>query len=177
MTANELISINSDKVRRDSNLMALYINHFEKAFGHKPNCAGCTFKSDWQRFVAKIKGTDTQSKTTENMNTSIDFKLKRRENKILSYKKNGKTYRQYDTKLTADFVNGYLTNGTPEQLKERKTAFQILPEKFRPKTKTEPVEEPVKEDAVTTDPTEEVKPEAQPKAEAPKKKTRKNKKA
>lgn len=177
MTANELISINSDKVRRDSNLMALYINHFEKAFGHKPNCAGCTFKSDWQRFVAKIKGADTQSKTTEIMNTAIDFKLKRRENKILSYKKNGKTYRQYDTKLTAEFVEGYLTNGTPEQLKERKAAFQILPEKFRPKAKAEPVAEavaePEKEETAATGP----KPETQSRAEAPKKKTRKNKKA
>ena len=114
------------------------------------------------------------------MNTSIDFKLKRRENKILSYKKNGKTYRQYDTKLTADFVNGYLTNGTPEQLKERKAAFQILPEKFRPKAKVETVEKivstPVKEEVVTTEPAVEVKHEAQPKPEA-KRKTRKNKKA
>lgn len=167
MTPDELILVNSDKVRRDSNLMALYINLFEKAFGKKPNCASCTFKSDWKRFVDKIKGEGTQSKTTLIMTTTNDFKLKRRENKILSYKKNGKTFRQYDTKLTSDFVDGYLTNGTPEQLKERKASFLILPEKFRPKVKAEPVKE-----------AEEAKEEvpAQPKSEAPKKKTRKNKK-
>ena len=130
MTAQELILIEGDKVRRDSNLMAFYIDSFFITFGYRPNCAGCTFDSDWRKFVRAINsGSITQPiKSKKEMGT---FKLKKVQNKIFAYRTNGKTYRLYDTGFTEDFVKNFLTHGTEEEIKERKALFAVLPDGMR----------------------------------------------
>ena len=49
MELKELVKLDSQKVRRDSNLMRLYINYFKDAFSFEPNCAGCTFSKDFKK--------------------------------------------------------------------------------------------------------------------------------
>lgn len=128
MTANEFIQLNSDKVRRDSSLMLFYIDLFFETFGYRPNCAGCTFNSDFY----KLKSALSKEK---NVNLSLNkkvmqntFKLKKVTNTILSFKKDKVTHRLYDTNLNENFVIGYLTNGTEEEIAERKKLFSKLPE-------------------------------------------------
>lgn len=136
MTVNELILINSDKVRRDSSLMAFYVESFFSAMGYRPVCAGCSFNTDWRKFVNKINGKPESSETPIKNNIPMStFKLKKVQNKILSYKADGKTYRQYDNILSENFVNGFLSNGTKEQIQERKELFSVLPEAFQVKVK------------------------------------------
>lgn len=126
MTAEELILIDSSKVRRDSNLMLFYVRTFLKEFGYLPNCAVCNFNSDWIKLVRKINGEENLV-TLQKHKKMATFILKRPEGKILAYKKDGKTYRKYDTSLTEEFVIEYLSNGTEEELSERKKLFSKLP--------------------------------------------------
>lgn len=145
MDVNELILIDSRKVRSDSNLMSIYIEAYQKQFGRKPNCAGCTFADDWKRFILAVRSGNEPTRLTTNRKVMEQtFKLKKVQMKILSYRQGGKTFRLYDNKLNEGFVIGYLTNGTEEELKERKALFSILPESLRdePKAKeAEPVQE------------------------------------
>jgi len=123
MGIEELKNMDANKVRNNSSLMRLYIEIFEQTFGYKPNCAGCTFKKDFQKLI-NSKKTTTTLKTTTMKKT---FKLKRITGRILTYKINGRPIRKYDNKLTEDFVIGYLTHGTEQELEERRKQFEILP--------------------------------------------------
>lgn len=135
MTALDLIGFGKDKVRRDSNLMFLYLDHFKKAFGHTPSCAGCSFNTDWQSFV-KFHTKEELIIKTKTMSIQ-KIKLKKVQGKILSYVKNKKTYRLYDNVLTDDFISEYLKNGTKEQIEERK-GFFVFPKEKKVKTSKKP---------------------------------------
>lgn len=136
MDVKELIKLDSHKVRGNSSLMAIYIQAYEQQFGRKPNCAGCTFANDWARFVLAVKGGENKSLTTKSLTMENTYKLKKVQGKILAYKAGGKTYRLYDNNLNESFVLGFLTNGTEEQIKERKALFAVLPEQLRKEPKT-----------------------------------------
>ena len=142
MTIQELILIDSDKVRRDSSLMAFYIESFAALFGQKPVCAGCSFNSDWVRFKNKVSGSDKRININSKTMTNT-FKLKKIQNKILHYKAEGRTFRSYDNTMSEQFVTGFLTNGTEAEIAERKKLFSVLPDAFKGKVKE--VKEPVKE--------------------------------
>jgi hypothetical protein len=133
----ELILQNKDKVRRDSNLMSLYLKFFKEAYGYSPSCAGCSFNSDWNTFVSFYsKNTLTlQSKIIEIMK---GITIKRIEGNILSYQKDEIIYRKYDNILTPEFIDGFLKNGTAEEKKERKKLFNF-PEKIEVETKAKAV--------------------------------------
>lgn len=125
MQIEELVKLSSQKVRSDSNLMAIYIDAFKKTFGKVPNCAGCTFSADFTKLKkAVLKQTPIQ-KTKKMADTT--FKLKRKLGKIHSYKKNGRTIHFYDTNMTEEIAIEYLTYGTPEQIEKRKELFAVLP--------------------------------------------------
>lgn len=53
------------------------------------------------------------------------IEIKKAQAKILSYQKNGKTYRLYDNILTQEFINEYLTFGTKEELEKRRELFRF----------------------------------------------------
>lgn len=128
MTGYEFIKIDMNKVRASSNLMTIYKELFKANFGKEPNCIGCSFSSDWKKLVTKIKSDDkTQFQTEKNKTMEKNFKLKRAEGKILTYKKENRPYRCYDNKLTDEFVNEFLANGTEEEIEERKKLFSVLP--------------------------------------------------
>lgn len=126
MDIQELILLNSREVRANSNLMAIYINAFEEQFGYRPNCAGCTFNSDFQ----KLKNTFLNMSNITTINTikmENTFQLRQVKGDILTYKENGRTVRQYDNRMTEEFAVGFLSNGTEEQIEERKKLFKKLP--------------------------------------------------
>lgn len=123
MTVDELILIDKREVRRDSNLMLLYLGEFQKTFNYKPNCASCSFNSDWQKFVNYFSKKTVTLRKEKIMENGIS--IKKIQGKILSYKKDGKTFRLYDNILTPGFISEYLTHGTKEEIEERKKLFNI----------------------------------------------------
>lgn len=123
MEALELINKGMHEVRRDSNLMHLYIELFQKAFKFKPVCAGCSFSTDWFKFVSFYNPKSVTLQKEKVMSKTIS--IKKVSHKILSYKKDGRTYRLYDNNLNDDFIKNYLENGTEEELKERKKMFNF----------------------------------------------------
>jgi len=127
MTVHELVKIDAKKVRSNSDLLAFYIESFKSMFGKTPNCVGCTFKTDFAKLKKAIENKEESKKYITMEKQEITFKLDKRQGKILSYKKGGRTIRQYDNKMTEDFAVEYLTNGTKEELETRKKLFKNLP--------------------------------------------------
>ena len=122
MTVNELILLDKAKVRRDSNLMHLYLEFFKEAFGRVPNCAGCSFGTDWQKLVSLYS---KKSVTLQKVNPMKTIQIKKIQGKILTYKKGGRTYRQYDNILTDEFIKEFIVSGTEEENKERVKMFNF----------------------------------------------------
>lgn len=122
MTVNELILLDKAKVRRDSNLMHLYLDFFKEAFERVPNCAGCSFATDWQKLVSLYS---KKSVTLQKVNPMKTITIKKIQGKILTYKKNGKTFRLYDNILTDSFIKEFISNGTEEEIKERVKMFNF----------------------------------------------------
>ena len=135
MTKDELIAKGKDKVRRDSNLMRIYITLFTEQFGFAPVCAGCSFSSDWTKFVG---GPLKQSITLNQQKyMNVTFKLKRNTSDILSYRMdvNGKpkTFRTYANKMNEVFAINFLTFGSKEEIAERKKLFAVEPKIEKPR--------------------------------------------
>lgn len=145
MDVKELIQLDSHKVRGNSSLMAVYIEAFKNQFGYAPNCAGCTFGNDFAKLIRAVSENKSPT-TTRKMEKNNTFVMKI-QGKILAYRKDGKTFRVYDNKAGEDFIVNYLTNGTEEEIKERKKLFKTLPESLR-ETKKETAKEVVKEEVV-----------------------------
>lgn len=143
MEVTELIKLDSRKVRGNSSLMAIYIDAFQNQFGRKPNCAGCTFGTDFANLTRAVQGGDKAIKTKNLKSNKMEntFKLKKIQSKILAYRKDGKTFRVYDSAMKEEFAVAFLTNGSEEELKERKAMFAVLPESMQGKAKAKP--EPV----------------------------------
>src|SRR6478736_3997736 len=152
MTVNELILLDKRKVRRDSNLMSLYLLYFKETFKYAPNCAGCSFGSDWQKLVNFYSKKVEKKVTLQKENVMSTISIKRIQGKILAYKKDGRTFRQYDNILTDSFVKEYLSNGTEEEIAERRKLFNfpveekvnIIDEAIKTIEQTEVVSEPAK---------------------------------
>lgn len=139
MTINEFILLDKHKVRRDSNLMHLYLEFFKEAFGRVPSCAGCSFGTDWAKLVAKYSKNYVTLQKAKTMSKSIT--IKKIQGKILSYKKGGKTYRLYDNILNDSFIKEYISNGTDEEIAERKKMFNFPVEEMETKSFEEIAEE------------------------------------
>jgi len=130
MTKEELILKTKAKVRRDSNLMSIYIELFFQQFGYRPNCAGCSFNSDWDKFARS--GNNSISVVPASIGiVEKTFAFKDPAIIMLSYKKDKITYRKYSNKATDAFVREYLKHGTKEEIKQRKNLFKTLPEKAK----------------------------------------------
>lgn len=155
MDVLDLIKMDGRKVRENSNLMSVYIETFFSIFGYKPNCAGCTFKNDFEKLKNAILIGKRPAQNNNIMETNKTFKLKKTNGTILTYRLNKRPFRMYDNRLTEDFAVAFLTNGSKEEITERKRLFDVLPESLRPKEKTVKKEE-VSENVITE---EENKPE------------------
>ena len=125
MTIQEFILLDKAKVRRDSNLMHLYLEFFKEAFNRVPNCAGCSFSTDWQKLINFHTGNKEKSVTLQKQKVMNTISIKKIQGKILTYKKDGKTFRQYDNILTDSFIKEYVSNGTEEEILERRKMFNF----------------------------------------------------
>lgn len=128
ITLEDLIKAGKSEVRYNSNLLTAYKKLFAEKFGREPDCAGCTFDSDWNRLT-------NQNFSNREIMSENTFKL--RDNSIIyTYDKkiddgNTRRTRSYGNIMTEEFAEAYLTEGTPEQIDQRKKQFKILPKKFR----------------------------------------------
>lgn len=130
MTREDLILLTADQVRNNSDLTAFYLQTYHEVYGFTPSCGGCSLKSDFSNLVNFLKeNPNFEPKLIKNTNKMSTFKLKKTQSKIFAYvdSKTKKTHRLYDTNFTEDFVKGFLTNGTEDQIEERKALFSKLP--------------------------------------------------
>ena len=108
MTLDEFVKIDPNIIRRDNELMQLYIKFYEAAFSFVPNCSGCSFKSGFKKlkhYAIYGEKNIIFDKNTIEMKTTKSFQLKKQYlTKILTYVKNGTTHRKYGNQLTEEFA-------------------------------------------------------------------------
>lgn len=131
MELSEFILLDKNKVRRDSSLMSLYIFFFKETFNYAPNCASCSFANDWNKLINFHSVNKKKSITLRKKTIMSAITIKKIQGKILSYRKDGKTFRMYDHILTSDFIDEFLHNGTDEEILERKKLFNFPIEKLQ----------------------------------------------
>lgn len=120
MTIDELINKNPNEIRHSPSLMDFYIFFFKQTFGHLPSCTACTFNSDFKRLV------NFHRKNTHKMEAiTHTITIKKSKGTILSYVKDGRTYRKYDNILDDQFIEEYLKHGTEEELASRRKLFNF----------------------------------------------------
>jgi len=149
-----LVSYDSQKVRANADLLAFYVQTFERYFGYKPNCVGCTFNDDFQMLknaiVKDFNANNFQLSTFDSqINKTMEntFKLRQEKCEILWYRKDDTVFRRYDYALDDEFVSEFLTHGTAEEIAERKKLFSKLPDSIENgelKEENEVVEKPKK---------------------------------
>src|SRR5690625_3256504 len=130
MTAGELIRVDPKVIRRDEDLMRLFIELYEAHFSYVPSCTGCTFNNDFRKLKNKILNKNIMAKSKgkytvkrEHYNTIFRFKNKA-----------GKIERRYGKDFDDEFAEGYLANSKD---KNKKLIFENLeePKKATPKKK------------------------------------------
>lgn len=145
MTFSELISHNKAEVRNNSNLTLYFKEAYKTIFGSYPSCSSCSINNEFQKLITSIKNSELahqeiilNSKINTMADNSKTFVLSPLFNDyMLSYTGKDKLVRRkFANKLTDEFVVEYLTNGTPEELEERKKKFKVLPEALRKEEKT-----------------------------------------
>lgn len=116
MELSEFVRLDPDKIRRDKELMQLFVKFYEAAFSFLPSCVGCSFKSGFRKLKqysngnVKIVNFDKNNKMeAKTFLLKNQFKLK-----ILSYKKDGKMYRTYGYNMTEDFARELVKAGHGE---------------------------------------------------------------
>jgi hypothetical protein len=113
MELNEFVRLDPDKIRRDKGLMQLYVKFYEAAFSFLPNCVGCSFKKGFKKLSRHANGTEKTvnfDKTYTTMEKTFTLKNQWKL-KILSFKKDGKTYRSYGYNLTEEFARDLVKAG------------------------------------------------------------------
>lgn len=134
MTAQEIVKVGPGGVRNNSTNMAEYERLFKEQFGYKPECPTCGSVRDWNLFKAFANGESftkpqiiMSDKTFELINNAIIYSYDYEDEKINRVIRK----RVYGNLMTDQFAEEYLTNGSEDQIEERKKEFRLLPEKFR----------------------------------------------
>jgi hypothetical protein len=107
MTLGEFVKIDPQKIRRDNELMQLYINFYEAAFSLIPNCVGCSFKSGFKKlkhYAIHGEKNINFDKNTIEMKSKTFLLKKQYLTKILTYVKDGSIHRKYGNQLTEEFA-------------------------------------------------------------------------
>lgn len=142
MTYGELISLNSGRVRNESNLTNYFMNAYNNIFGNFPSCTGCAINNEFNKLIQQVKTKGIQQDEIEikqNNITMVDesktFVLSpNTDDYMLVYTdKDKRDRRKFLTRLTDEYVVAYLTNGTTEEIEERKKKFKVLPLALREK--------------------------------------------
>lgn len=136
MTYSELIQYNKSEVRSNSNLTLYFINAYQFLFGSKPSCSGCSINREFDKLKKEILKrnlleSEIEIKQENNIimeQTKTFVRSASLTEDMLAFKdENGVIRRKFVNKLTDEFVIAYLTNGTPEEIEERKKKFKVLP--------------------------------------------------
>lgn len=150
MTFGELILSNKSEVRSNSNLTTYFIYAYKYIFGYAPSCAGCSINNEFNNLVKQVKQRNIQEQEIDinlennimTNNTKTFVLSPTTKDSMLAYQDKDKNIRRkHLNKLTDEYVIAYLTNGTSEEIEERKKKFKVLPLELREKTevKTENV--------------------------------------
>jgi len=132
MTVQDIVKLNPTQVRNDKDLMPLYIEMYTEVFGSKPNCAGCTFKKDFNKLKKAILTGTTLRTSAKNFNkmapVARKYKLNRaHENRILTYRtKSNRPVRTYGYGMSDEFAENFLKHGTKKELAERAKLFDVI---------------------------------------------------
>lgn len=157
MTYKELTSYNKEKVRGNSNLTLNFISAYKTIFGRVPNCTGCSIGKELNSLYQSIKERedlhdveiDINNIQKDNpmidKNKTFEKSILLKEDMIAFRDSNGRIHRKFTNKLNDEFVIGYLTNGTPEEIEERKKKFKVLPLALREVKQEEKIEEVAEE--------------------------------
>jgi hypothetical protein len=125
MNLEEFVRLDPKQIRRDKELMQLFVNFYEAAFSFTPKCAGCSFNSGFKKLKKYANNGQKIIKFDKKVNTmeSKTFELKKEfKLKILTYKKDGITYRKYGHALDEDFARELVAFG-------KSNVFKTLPKK------------------------------------------------
>lgn len=114
MELKEFVRLDPNQVRRDKELMQLFVNFYEAAFSFIPKCVGCAFKSGFKK-LKKYANTSEKNIIFDKTITKMEAKTFVLKNqfklKILTYKKDGVIHRKYGHALTEDFAKELVKAG------------------------------------------------------------------
>lgn len=131
MTLEEFVRLDPKQIRTDKELMQLFVNFYEAAFSFIPKCAGCSFNSGFKKLRKYATSSKKNIKFDKIVNTmeSKTFELKKEYKlKILTYKKDGVTYRRYGHAIDEEFARELVAYGKSEvfkKLPEKKSAAKV----------------------------------------------------
>lgn len=131
MELKEFVRLDPNQVRRDKELMQLFVNFYEAAFSFIPKCVGCAFKSGFKK-LKKYANTSEKNIIFDKTITKMEAKTFVLKNqfklKILTYKKDGVIHRKYGHALTEEFARGLVSAGKTEifaKLPEQEGSFDL----------------------------------------------------
>lgn len=149
MTYLELTTYNKEKVRGNPNLTLNFISAYKTIFRIVPNCTGCSIGKEINNLYQSIKlredlhdveiDIDNIQKNNQMIDNNKTFEksILLKEDMIAYRDSDGRIRRKFTNKLNDEFVIGYLINGTPEEIEERKKKFKVLPLALREETQEE----------------------------------------
>lgn len=121
MTKDEFLQYSKSEVRYSNALLHGYIELFKKTFKREPNCAGCTFDSDYNRLRKALLQNQETKKTMAEIKQTFEVNPANY-NEIIRV--NGKS--MYIQNATDEDVFAYL-NEKGGDLELRKSKFKTLP--------------------------------------------------
>lgn len=132
MTLDEFVKLDPKKIRRDKELMQLFVDFYKAAFSLQPNCVGCVFNSGFNKLKRYAKkGNFTENKTIMQSKTFI---LKPKQAvKIHRYKESGKMYRTYGYAMDEAFARKLVEHGKTD-------IFAKLPDNVKLQSKAKVVD-------------------------------------
>lgn len=114
MELKEFVRLDPDQIRRDKELMQLFVEFYEAAFSFIPKCVGCAFKKGFKKLKQYAQNSEKNiifKQKVIQMETKT-FQLKKQyHTKILTYKKDGVIYRKYGNQLTEEFAKELVKAG------------------------------------------------------------------
>ena len=167
MELKKLLSLDPVTIRHDENLLRIFVDYFELAFGYVPNCAGCVFKKIHKQLHDRVFKQNIHYKNRTIMTNHV-VKPRNRSKIFTFINEKGKAKRSYGKNMTEDFAIDFLKYGTKAEIEERKLLFESIPaQKIESDVVNEGVIEESKEETTKNDPT------PSPKKDKPVKSTKK----
>jgi hypothetical protein len=124
ITAKELVNTSPNIIRRDNELMRSYIQFYKDAFSISPNCASCTFMTDFNKLKNYILTSGVKLSAPHKYRVMNHTLKQKHRNEILTYRVGNKPFRSYGNLATDEFFTNFLKEGTKEQRKERAKMFE-----------------------------------------------------